>query len=388
MPGVRAELWDLVPILTKDLLKTSIELGNQPGRQLVTMKREAAIKLLDEWHKADLPYFTIEALQDLEKQLEPLHLPNVNTGEVSLAALTGTIFKGEMNLGHCFVSKLYESKVETKMINLRFVIEYNHPARLMDSITLAYKEGADVPVMNLMPFQMAHEVFECHNLEEPSSCKIAGDAFKNERQAWEKTETCRKLPVTLSRALGHEINSIVGFSCGSLSLPGRSKAAFQHALLVTIKDWLIEQGNGKKPSCYLQDPEYTDVDKEILHSVDFDVVHDPTGFLKVNDKSVVLSIGSDAPTKQIIADIARPAIVIWVRHQGDGLLDYDSSRVMNMMKDYDMYELGDAPQFRKAVIYIRKPVLRARVAESVLATRKSAILKGLTINLKHTPIRT
>jgi hypothetical protein len=62
----------------------------------------------------------------------------------------------------------------------------------------------------------------------------------------------------------------------------------------------------------VQDPEYTDVDRRILHGAGFQVVDDPHGFLKVNEQSIVLSIAASMPVKHIIADIARPAIVIWL----------------------------------------------------------------------------
>lgn len=129
--------------------------------------------------------------------------------------------------------------------------------------------------------------------------------------------------MTLSKARGHKINNIVGIACGSLSRPDRHNAAFQHALLVTAKSWLRKKGldeklltgqdDGKNLFCYRQDPEYTPVDREILDGVGFQVVDHPDGFLKIDEQSIVLSIAPNLPVKHITADIARPAIVIWLR---------------------------------------------------------------------------
>jgi hypothetical protein len=63
----------------------------------------------------------------------------------------------------------------------------------------------------------------------------------------------------------------------------------------------------------VQDPWYTTIDKEILRKAGLEVIDDPCGWLEVDEQSVVLSIAPNVSTKEIIADLARPAIVIWCR---------------------------------------------------------------------------
>lgn len=40
-------------------------------------------------------------------------------------------------------------------------------------------------------------------------------------------------------------------------------------------------------------------------------VEDPNGFLEVNENTIVFSQFPNVPIRQIIADIARPAMMIW-----------------------------------------------------------------------------
>lgn len=96
----------------------------------------------------------------------------------------------------------------------------------------------------------------------------------------------------------------------------------QHALALLLRDFLASkyppgddsEGAGEI-KCYAQDPIYTPVDEQVLREAGFTIVHDPEGFVKIDETSVVIAINPDIPVKQIIADIARPAIMIWNKLQ-------------------------------------------------------------------------
>lgn len=195
--------------------------------------------------------------------------------------------------------------------SLDIAIDYSHAGRLIADLA-TYGDDNDIPVSDLTPLRVTHEVYLFGKEEEIWDRKLAGHAFVKARQAWEKSQNCKKFEAILSKVTGHKINNILGLACGSLSRPGRPQSAFQHALLITAKNWLRKKGlTDKTLSCYMQDPEYTSVDREILDGFGFQTVDDPEGFLKVDEQSIVLSIAPNVPVKHIIADIARPAIVIW-----------------------------------------------------------------------------
>ncbi|CAJ2514328.1 Uu.00g024470.m01.CDS01 [Anthostomella pinea] len=61
-----------------------------------------------------------------------------------------------------------------------------------------------------------------------------------------------------------------------------------------------------------QDPDYTEQTKEILEKNGFTIVGQfgAGGFAEIDEESVVFSAFVEAPLKQIIADIARPTVII------------------------------------------------------------------------------
>lgn len=115
------------------------------------------------------------------------------------------------------------------------------------------------------------------------------------------------------------ITKIIGFGCGSIKLPGDDnppphRSAFQHALVFSLREILEDKAKTpEKIECYVQDPIYTTIDKAVLEESEVEVLDDPEAFLKADDSSVAFSCSPNVPVKQIVCDIARPAIMIWDR---------------------------------------------------------------------------
>lgn len=61
-----------------------------------------------------------------------------------------------------------------------------------------------------------------------------------------------------------------------------------------------------------QDPDYTEVAEEILTKIGFKIVghHGAGGFAEIDEESIIISPFAAAPIKQIIADLARPVLII------------------------------------------------------------------------------
>ena len=145
--------------------------------------------------------------------------------------------------------------------------------------------------------------------------------FIHAKQSLEASEEFSQLKSAFaSVAIPPGIDKIVAFACSTMTWAanedhraGRSIA--QHTLALTVRD-LLANGYGKDAhdiKCYAQDPIYMAEDKTVLTEAGFTVVNDPRGFLYVDDASVVISVSPDIPVRQIVADIARPAILIWNR---------------------------------------------------------------------------
>lgn len=143
--------------------------------------------------------------------------------------------------------------------------------------------------------------------------------FRESTKSWEQSATCQQLTKTLRDVdLSCEVTKVVGFACGDISFSDvpvdrAQRSASQHALLLTLRNVLQEKNKTHKSNilCYAQDPIYNTVDKTVLGNFGINVVDDPEGFLQVDNSSVVFSCAPNIPVKQVVADLARPAILIW-----------------------------------------------------------------------------
>jgi len=60
----------------------------------------------------------------------------------------------------------------------------------------------------------------------------------------------------------------------------------------------------------VQDPAYTDLDKGALRLEGVKVLEDPRAFVEVDEASVVVAIYPIIPAMDVIADVARPAVIV------------------------------------------------------------------------------
>ncbi|KAM0274356.1 hypothetical protein ACHAQH_007922 [Verticillium albo-atrum] len=71
-------------------------------------------------------------------------------------------------------------------------------------------------------------------------------------------------------------------------------------------------GGANEIQLLAQDPDYTERTEGLLRDRGFSIVGSfgAEGFAEIDDETVVFSAYVEAPLKQIIADIARPALII------------------------------------------------------------------------------
>lgn len=195
--------------------------------------------------------------------------------------------------------------------------------------------------------------------------------FQRHREEWEASEACHQLRETLFASLAPQlvprgrgaVRKIVAFACSSMTEEregGSARHAVQHAMVLTVRDVLeqIQAGAGvdaerqlgtdsendsetdETPTkestsrkvaqpitvaCFAQDPAYDAADRTVLAMEGISVLEDPYGFLAVDETTVVISVAPSVPVRQIVADIARPAAMIWGRIVDDGATGARSS---------------------------------------------------------------
>lgn len=143
--------------------------------------------------------------------------------------------------------------------------------------------------------------------------KEADEFFKMKQIIWESSEPCKQLRLILTSSKIPYITKIIGFACGSIAWSddeqNTTRAAFQHALILTLLD-IIGRANPQQITCYTQDPSYLETDKFVLEKNGIAVLNDPKAFLEVDDSTIVVSCAPSVPIKQIVSDLARPAMLI------------------------------------------------------------------------------
>lgn len=118
--------------------------------------------------------------------------------------------------------------------------------------------------------------------------------------------TSIEIPVTLTK--------VIALALGSLIVRSRiNKERFlQHALISAIHSTLVHRSILSASSeKYVQDPGYTERDKNLIHSAGLTVLDDPQALLELDESSVLVSVAANIPVADIVADICRPGIIIW-----------------------------------------------------------------------------
>lgn len=62
---------------------------------------------------------------------------------------------------------------------------------------------------------------------------------------------------------------------------------------------------------YSQEPAYSRICEQVLGPHGITVLTGVQGFLEVDNSTVVFSVAPNVPVKQIVVDLARPAIIVW-----------------------------------------------------------------------------
>ncbi|KAI1737962.1 hypothetical protein F4680DRAFT_467741 [Xylaria scruposa] len=136
-------------------------------------------------------------------------------------------------------------------------------------------------------------------------------SFKTALKDWSKHDARHKLAAAL---LGLElppcINKIVCFGLGN-HLTKEFEYWTQHPAAISIRN-ALKMKFGWKLRLLTHFPEYTSDTKAVLEEHGFEVIgkNGIDGFLEVDEKSLVFCKPSDIPVRQILAELARPAVII------------------------------------------------------------------------------
>lgn len=199
-------------------------------------------------------------------------------------------------------------------------------------------------------------MLKLQNPQQTEDLQTSLDAFQDMWTTWQAKSTSSKgLPFN-ERIFGElpipkDINKIVCFALGSISrellgwhedpddLPPRWAS---HHLLAKYWAQLLEARFGHPVQLYAQEPDYNQMDRDVLTANGFKIVgmHGAEGFALVDRQTLVFSVYNEANTREIVYDLCRPAMMIMnLRFSGPPnearlieALDYEATRPNGFLK--------------------------------------------------------
>ncbi|KAH6650288.1 hypothetical protein F5144DRAFT_555809 [Chaetomium tenue] len=140
------------------------------------------------------------------------------------------------------------------------------------------------------------------------------ERFYRDLAFWKRTVPFSHLRWLLgSTGITHSIKNVVAFGCGTITRLKdqeiHQRSTSQHAVMLEVRDF-VKKSLGVEVQCFAQDPAYTSIDKQVLGELGITVLDDPRAWLQVENGSVVIAIEPTIPTTEIIADIAKPGVII------------------------------------------------------------------------------
>ncbi|KAK4099262.1 hypothetical protein N658DRAFT_430361 [Parathielavia hyrcaniae] len=335
-------------------------------------KREelaAAHQLIQAKYDAGVPFFTKVLFRDLVRQLESNGNPDQ---KVSVAGLDGLAVQFPVETGQEYPG--YSSNNDDRVCII------TKPRLLYRTIQelLAVRDPNLYSVCRAyLPVEVAHSTqvrdTQTNELVYPwpaTDYATVRSRFEQAKRSLETSHNFAQLKAALTSVVlspGNGVDKVVALACSTMTWAdhdGAMPSMAQHILALTVRDVLARRyaaGPQRKGvpeiQCYAQDPMYMPIDEQVLDEAGFIVLDDPRAFLEVDESSVVIAIAPDIPIRQIVADIARPAIMIWEKFDVTDTYRTDpvSPRVKQMMEEYIELPFPSEPEyFGNLAIYVRR----------------------------------
>ncbi|EMT67895.1 hypothetical protein FOC4_g10000151 [Fusarium odoratissimum] len=278
---------------------TLLEYGHSPWRE----SSQIAATFYDRGYKL----WTKDDLRDIERQIEQ----SVNQMVFSVRSINGTLIQIR-NLNFEKDNPIWKP-----------FVKYQEYWRLV-------KTQPDGPP----------ETYLCSYLPEWSNSTVRAfrgivkdpiSIFERNRHIWNGSESCKLLKSCLQQHLTtRQVTKVACFGLGDvcrkppewlrrqitsdedeLDASIVSPNMLQHLIAVTIVE-VCREHTRSSVELLAQDPDYTRETEDILKQNGFSIVgrHGAGGFAEIDDTTIVFSVFVEAPLKQIIADIARPTMII------------------------------------------------------------------------------
>lgn len=332
---------DMTIILTERERIGVPQLSSNPTieeKEAIVQQVKARIKtMLDE----DIPFFTMDRIRDVHEQVQKC-MAQGGKGDVFVEGLDGIVVRFRIHVGRKYdwagairyvVFKSFIYNTILTVYSVKPVIEYASLHQLTSDKWVKHL-NPELAYCNLVVY---HKVLDLDK-EKRKAAKaryasvpreVVERDFDRYLHEWMTSEQCTQLKsLHILREEASRIKKIVAFACGSITHfqeRSRGRSCYQHGLIKTLRDMLIQarhddinltrEQREEQIQCFIQDPAYTDIDRKVLEN-DYEIatiLENPVGFLEVDDSTLVISFSPNVPVRQVVVDIAKPAVMIWDR---------------------------------------------------------------------------
>ncbi|KAI0883909.1 uncharacterized protein GGS22DRAFT_166374 [Annulohypoxylon maeteangense] len=199
-------------------------------------------------------------------------------------------------------------------------------------------------------------------LQRPAAPEEDLNTYRAIERHWKTTEHYAQLQEVLSNIeIPFPLTKVIAVASGKLVFQSQvsKRRVLHHSLVSDLRLTLVRRGfllDAASPTQpYVQDPAYTQRDTDILRSAGFTVLNDPQAWLELDESSVLVCINTDLPVADIVADICRPALIIWDKKRGPHPYCAVTPRVKAMIEnEYVETKFPDHECFGDLVMLIRK----------------------------------
>ncbi|KAH8909324.1 hypothetical protein BR93DRAFT_992167 [Coniochaeta sp. PMI_546] len=307
-------------------------------------------------YETGTPFFTKAAMRDIVQQVKAL---DGRPGHVIITDLTATVVRQ-----HVAGDVHSQRKAEQTTFRLLPVLRYNPVNHLYLNArypTHFDKKAAYLPI-SLSSVRCSSPVSELGDNTFASILEVVQPS----KATWQASQHVEMLQGLLDLSPIPPIDKIVGFACSTMEMyKDCYSTCDQLAFLPVLRDILARRGYSDI-SCYVQDPTLTETHARDLQCEGITVLHDPEGFLELDENTAVVSLTPIQPVRQIITDITRPAMMIWPK--GDNRIvdvkkyradidDPSSPRVARMLQEEYVELPWPKIEFepkQQLAVYIRK----------------------------------
>ncbi|KAI1291635.1 hypothetical protein F5Y03DRAFT_376356 [Xylaria venustula] len=299
-------------------------------------------------YDAGTPVFTKDSIQKVGEVLERFQNGEHNNG-------ANIMFKGINGVDYeLFVKPPVSERGENEHIGgSTWTIVYNSIMSLTSSrhIDLLGFERAYLPMWICAPIRRVGEGLELRNPPTPPEEDV--NMYQAMEQQWKTSQHFEQVQEVLASVeIPFVVTKVIGLGLGPLVLNSRlyERCVFQHALISVLRQKFSISLNP-----FVQDPSYTQRDKDILYSVGLTVLEDPQALLELDESSILLTISPGLPVKDIVVDTCRPGVIIWNKEVPDIRSLSHSPRVKKMIEnEYSEIAFPNHECFRNLVMLIRK----------------------------------